>query len=364
MPTITLYSKPNCPLCDHARHYLEQVLAEQPDPAAWEVDEISILDDQDLYALYRYVIPVVVVGEGKPILAPESMDPARLRQALGTAPLRPATTAPSAVGSARAALPTPDAATERDPDQVIPASASPAPPPPPAPVAPYPYYYGGAPPKGVLGALDRLGNGLGKHWLAAANTLVGIFSTLPWLAPIFARLGWWAIADPIYTTYMFFCHQLPERAGFLFGYQVAYCYRNSAIYTTIVLTGLLYALARRQGPAGPLAGLLRPLRWQIFLLLILPMAVDGMSHLLGLRETNAWFDTLTGGRFGDFSVGDSLGTLNWWLRIISGALFGFAVVRLVFPWVQVAFDESRRMVWLAPPPVRPPAAMRPAAPTP
>ena len=87
------------------------------------------------------------------------------------------------------------------------------------------------------------------------------------------------------------------------------------------------------------------MRWQVFLLLLVPVAVDGLTHMLGMRDNNAWFDQLTGGRFGDFSVGDSLGTLNWWLRVISGGLFGFAVVRFVYPWIQVAFDESRRMLW-------------------
>ena len=46
------------------------------------VDEINIFDDQDLYAAYRYVIPVVVVGDGTPIPAPASMDVAYLRAAL------------------------------------------------------------------------------------------------------------------------------------------------------------------------------------------------------------------------------------------------------------------------------------------
>ncbi|HUS14617.1 MAG TPA: DUF2085 domain-containing protein [Chloroflexia bacterium] len=214
-------------------------------------------------------------------------------------------------------------------------------------------------PGGFLGALDRFGNGMGTHWLALANSILGVFSTLPWLAPIFARLGWWGIADPIYTLYMLFCHQLPERAGNLLGYQVAYCYRNSAIYSTMFLTGLLYGAVRRRRPGGSLVGLLRPMRWQIFVFLLIPVAVDGLSHMLGYRETNAWFDTLTGGRLGDFSVGDTLGTLNWWLRVVTGALFGYAVVRLAFPWIERAFDESRRMVWYVAP--YPAAAAEPPA---
>ena len=29
MPTITLYTKPNCPLCDHARYALQTLLADR-----------------------------------------------------------------------------------------------------------------------------------------------------------------------------------------------------------------------------------------------------------------------------------------------------------------------------------------------
>jgi uncharacterized membrane protein/glutaredoxin len=354
MPTITLYSKPNCPLCDHARRYLQQVLAERPDGPAWVVDEISILDDQDLYTAYRYVIPVVVVGGGTPIPAPASLDVAHLRAALDKAP--------AAAGATAIPAQPADAPVATDPDLVpVPAAEATAAAVP-AQAYPYPYYYGQPRPQtGVFGALERFGNGLTAHWLAVANTAIGIFSTLPWLAPVFAALGWWFLADPIYTIYMFFCHQLPERAGNLFGYQVAYCYRNSAIYTTIFLGGLLFAAARRGAFGGRLAWMLRPIRWQVFVVLLVPIAVDGLTHMFGLREDNTWFDTLTGGRFGDFSVGDSAGTLNWWLRVISGAIFGFAVVRLVYPWVLRAVEESRSVYWVPAAPVPPYEAPQPVS---
>jgi uncharacterized membrane protein len=356
MPIITLYSKPNCPLCDHTRQYLRQVIAERPDASAWVVDEISILDDQDLYAAYRYVIPVVVVDGGTPIPAPASMDVAYLRavldgvQVTAGAPA-PVPALPPDVPSAAtlAAAPALAAAAEAPPVPADGATGAGAP----AQAAPYPYYYGPSQPQtGVFGALERFGNGLSTHWLAVTNTGIGLFSTLPWAAPVFAALGWWFLADPIYTIYMFFCHQLPERAGNLFGYQVAYCYRNSAIYTTIFLGGLLFAAARQGVLGGRLAWMLRPIRWQVFVVLLVPIAVDGLTHMLGLREGNVWFDTLTGGRFGDFAVGDSLGTLNWWLRVISGAIFGFAVVRLVYPWILRAVEESRSVYWVPAAPVQ------------
>src|SRR5690349_12044010 len=180
MPTITLYSKPNCPLCDHTRHYLQQVIAERPDASAWVVDEVSILDDQDLYAAYRYVIPVVVVDGGTPIPAPASMDVAYLRAALDGAPMAAgvAATSTSAMplhgpGGATVVVEAgqaPDIATPlASADGSTEAGA-------PAQAYPYPYYYGPPHPQtGVFGALERFGNGLSTHWLAVANTGIGIF---------------------------------------------------------------------------------------------------------------------------------------------------------------------------------------------
>jgi glutaredoxin len=119
MPTITLYTKPNCPLCDHTRHYLQQVIAERPDASAWVVDEISILDDQDLYTAYRYVIPVVVVDNGTPIPAPASMDVAYLRAALRSAQVA------ASVPTTAMPLPGPGAAPVETVPDLAPAAAAP-----------------------------------------------------------------------------------------------------------------------------------------------------------------------------------------------------------------------------------------------
>ncbi len=314
MPTILLYTKPNCSLCDTTRYHLRDLLAALP-PVGWIVEERNILDDQAWFAAYHETIPVIAVEGGPTLTAPAAMDRVQLYRALvATMPTGAASNVPiSAAGST-------------------------------------PNYSAAA--AGMIGVIDRAGNGLGRHWLAAANTLLGLFVALPWLAPICARLGWWALADPIYTAYMLFCHQLPERAAFIFGYQVAYCWRNSAIYTTIFIGALIYAQARQAGADGRLGWLLRPMAWPVFALLLVPLGLDGFSHLLGLRETNAWFNTLTGGQFSAFSLGDAVGTLNWWLRIISGTLFGYAVVRLLYPWIGIVLDQGRILAAAPPLPAR------------
>ncbi len=57
--TVTLLSKPGCHLCDAAREIVVAVVGET---AGAVFEEISILDDPDLYDRYVEEIPVVLVN--------------------------------------------------------------------------------------------------------------------------------------------------------------------------------------------------------------------------------------------------------------------------------------------------------------
>lgn len=57
MLTITLYAKAGCHLCDEARDYLENAAAGHE----FDLREIDIRRDPDLFERYRYRIPVIVV---------------------------------------------------------------------------------------------------------------------------------------------------------------------------------------------------------------------------------------------------------------------------------------------------------------
>jgi uncharacterized membrane protein len=206
--------------------------------------------------------------------------------------------------------------------------------------------------------INSASSGLIRHFLAIMTAILGLWVLLPWLAPVFARLGWWGPANGIYTVYIFFCHQLPERAATLFGYQVAWCWRNTALYTSIFLVGML-CLTVGQAGRGP-AVLRRGISWQVLVLCSIPIAVDGLSHMFGLRVDNAWFDALTGSAFHAFTVGDQLGTLNWWLRILTGSLFGTALALFAWPWVTRMLREETRY-WQGGPSLPPPPAAAPVA---
>lgn len=217
-----------------------------------------------------------------------------------------------------------------------------------------------------------------RHWLLGFNTGWGLFTLLPWLAPIFMVMGWYWPGRAVYFIYNFFCHQLPERSWFLFGpkfsytqaeiaaawgrtlpeisnelvrrqfmgtpeigWKVAWSDRMVAMYTTIFLFGLLYAVLRERGIR------VKGLHWSLFLLFILPLALDGTTHLindalrLDFRHYNDWAVYLTGGVFPpEFYVGDLFGSLNSVLRLVSGIFFGFGVVFFLWPIMEDEFSPQ------------------------
>lgn len=201
--------------------------------------------------------------------------------------------------------------------------------------------------------IDDLVAAFARHWLAAFNFLVGIFTGLPILAPVLMHAGLTGPGRLIYLAYRLTCHQLPERSYFLFGpqtvytvpqleaagaipaglniiqreflrwpgstalgWKVAFCERDIAIYGSILLAGLVFAIVRRHyrrlGRAIP------KLRFWIYGLFLVPIAVDGFTQLFGLRES------------------------DWILRTITGVLFGVATVWLAYPYVQEAMDDVLR----------------------
>jgi len=223
--------------------------------------------------------------------------------------------------------------------------------------------------------LNRLVYGFSRHWLLILTLLWGLYVGLPWLAPIFRQIGWAGAGNVLYAIYSTQCHQLPERSFFLFGeksmyslaevqaawqstnnpvilrqfvgnpqlgWKVAWSDRMVSMYTSVFIAGLLYWPLRRR---------LKPLSIWGFILLTLPMVIDGGTHLLsdlagignGFRDSNAWLALLTGNIFSaTFYAGDALGSFNSWMRLITGLLFGVGAVWLAYPYIEEAFAEATR----------------------
>jgi uncharacterized membrane protein len=203
---------------------------------------------------------------------------------------------------------------------------------------------------------------LSRHYLALFNLLVFVYVGVPFLAPVFMKIGATIPAGIIYRAYGFVCHQFAFRSWFLFGeqavypraeaqipgllsyqqvtglngydllsarafsgntqlgYKVALCERDVAIYGGILLFGIIFALLRRK---------IKPIHWVVWILLgIVPIGLDGFSQLISqfpislipLRESTPI------------------------LRTITGFLFGALTAWFGYPYVEESMRENRKFL--------------------
>ncbi len=195
--------------------------------------------------------------------------------------------------------------------------------------------------------------GIARHWLALANAVMLLVLGLAVLAPWLMAHGQADAGNLIYWLYRLLCHQLPERSFFLggpraayslaeldahlgyeaplrwigdaqLGYKVAFCERDTAIYTGWLLAGLAFGLLRRRGWFTNRDGRLtnRPygaLSWRGLVLSMLPIAIDGTGQLLGFWES------------------------TWWLRVITGLLFAAGTVCFAYPWIEQGMKDAQEI---------------------
>ncbi|GMR10816.1 MAG: hypothetical protein BMS9Abin28_1640 [Anaerolineae bacterium] len=215
----------------------------------------------------------------------------------------------------------------------------------------------------------------GDKWLLLLAAFLFVWTALPWLAPVFMQLGWESLAKPIYLIYSFQCHQLPQRSFFLFGpqpmislsevqavwqdttnpailrqfignarvgYKVGWSDRMVAAYSSVLLGGAVWYLLRKRLRFFPLWGVV---------LLALPMAVDGFSHMAsdlagigeGFRYTNQWLAELTQYRLPQsFYEGTTIGTFNSSMRLITGVLFGVGIGWFTFSHLGAELTSPKR----------------------
>jgi uncharacterized membrane protein len=194
---------------------------------------------------------------------------------------------------------------------------------------------------------DKCSYWFSKNYMLVFNLIVLIYIGLPFLAPIFMKVGLPGLAKPIYRIYTPLCHQLAFRSWFLFGeqsfyprelanigglktyaevsghdeydlsaareftgneqlgYKVALCQRDVAIYGSILAFGIVFSLFKKRIKAIP---------WYLWIVFgLIPIGLDGFSQLLSqtgiaifswlpVRESTPFFRTLTGGMFGLFTA--------------------------------------------------------------
>ena len=210
----------------------------------------------------------------------------------------------------------------------------------------------------------------------------------PFLAPVLMHAGLDGAAKVIYFIYSWLCHQLPERSYFLFGshftysladihnawqqtnnpvilrqfigsqsmgWKVAWSDRMVSMFISLWLFGLIWWPLRRK---------LKLLPWWGLVLFLLPMAIDGTTHFIsdlagigqGFRYTNVWLAVITRHLFPlSFYAGETFGTFNSLIRLLTGMLFGLGIVWYTYPYLDhaITLPDQLLAAHTAPDPVKP-----------
>jgi uncharacterized membrane protein len=320
---VTLYTRAGCGLCDEVKGHLTDLRREMPHRLA----EVDIDSDPVLQTKYFDQIPVVEIG---PYTLHAPISKQDLAMTLGAA--RDRRTQLAQVGGD-------DYRKRVQKGQAVSFS-------------------------------DGIYFWLAKHYLALLNLIVFVYVGLPFLAPVLMETGAPGAARVLYKVYSPLCHQFGFRSFFIFGQQpyyplreaglkgiktfeevtgydevsdpynvdrlyarqytgdetvgfkVALCERDVAIYGAMLLFGLLYGLTGRRFP---------PLHWAVWVLLALgPIGLDGVSQIVSQFDW-PWMAQLLPYR-----------ESTPFLRVLTGALFGFGTAWFAFPNIEESMRETRQ----------------------
>lgn len=236
--------------------------------------------------------------------------------------------------------------------------------------------------RSIVVALDKGILWFTRRWLIVIAILAGLYSGVPFLAPVAMHLGWTGAANVIYTVYRPVCHQFAFRSWFLYGEQsvyprekaglaniesfeeaasqeaffngidlsvldtdliiaaknfagsptmgwkVAFCERDVAIYASIALFGLFFFVASRLGIEIPKLPF-----WAYILIAIAPIGLDGFSQYFANPPFNGFGLALYPAR-----------ESTPFLRALTGSLFGIGNAWLAFPYIEESMAETREML--------------------
>lgn len=216
--------------------------------------------------------------------------------------------------------------------------------------------------KDRLNAREQFSLWFSRHYLALINIILALYVFLPILAPVMMKLGYEKPARTIYRLYRPLCHQLAYRSFFLFGeqatyplvvpagsdvlsysqvsgnpgdnlqlasdfvgndrvgYKIAMCQRDVAIYGSLLLFGIVFALTGRK---------FKPLPWWLWILLAIgPMGLDGVWQLVSQMQLSflSWLPVHESTPF---------------LRVLTGAAFGWFTAWFGIPTIEEGIPEGR-----------------------
>jgi uncharacterized membrane protein len=229
---------------------------------------------------------------------------------------------------------------------------------------------------------------LTRNWVRVALVIIGIYVSLPILAPVLMQVGATGPARVIYAMYGPFCHQFAFRSFFLFGEQSAYpraiagtdlapfeayapyspAFRESlsryidpanidrfdyAIFSPALQFAsrdfvgdermgykmtlcerdiTIYIMLFTGGVIYSIPAVRRRLRpvpiWIYIILGLGPIGIDGFSQLLGYPPFNLWLPRETSPFF----------------RVLTGGIFGLMNAWLGFPYLDMSFRETAEQI--------------------
>jgi uncharacterized membrane protein len=218
-----------------------------------------------------------------------------------------------------------------------------------------------------ISTADRFSYWLSKHYMAVFNFFLLLYVGIPFLAPVFKKIGWNGPAEVVYKVYSPLCHQWAFRSFFLFGeqayyphdaanvpgvlsfeqvsgitdvndpsrnqarifegtpslgYKVALCERDVAIWGAMALFGLLYAVTGRRLPK---------MHWVVWILAgMIPIGLDGFSQLIS-QIPIAFIQTYL-----PYRESTPL------LRVLTGFLFGLTTAWFMFPLIEETMAETQQ----------------------
>ena len=155
----------------------------------------------------------------------------------------------------------------------------------------------------LAAGIARRGLGL---FMVSLTVLFGAFTLLPLVAPVLAAAGQEQMAQAIFAGFSVACHQKPGHSFFLLGHQVAVCQRELGIYLGLFIASLVF---------HRFSARMEPMPIRLYALAVAPIIIDGVSQMVGVRES------------------------DWLLRVTTGGLFGAATIWAFFPRLALTLDE-------------------------
>jgi len=153
----------------------------------------------------------------------------------------------------------------------------------------------------------HIGDFLLNHWATLLTCMLGIIVFAALSVPFLSYFGLDAISKQIFFMLHLVCAQIPSHSFYIFGHQLGMCERNFSIYASMFIASLVFVLSKKRLPGIP---------WWLWVLMILPMALDGTTQMVGLRES------------------------TWLLRVLTGTLFWLGNLWFALPLIQKTILET------------------------